>query len=210
MRTTIFVGLVVALGCVFAPQASAKGPVAVCGPRACVTLGSEVDVRWWGPADAAQARPPAPAPFFKLRFTAHEGDPLAYWVPSTGLLRSGARAGGPIWFTPSADEAALLTRAAASLQPFAVPTRANVTVGYRSVPHGDWTYLRLFTMGTPVTTADVRHWLPVDMWGPDTPWTRCVDCLLVSRTAAYLKRSGEVVTIPSRIAYRVRHRLPLR
>ncbi|HEV8250197.1 MAG TPA: hypothetical protein VGQ15_09515 [Gaiellaceae bacterium] len=208
MRTIVFAAL--ALACVFVPQASAKGPIALCGPAACATLGSETSLRWWGPADGSHVAPPAPAQFFKLRFSAHEGDPLAYWVPSTGLLRTGARPGGPVWFQPSSEEAALLTQAAASLQPFTAPTRANVTVEYRSVPRGDWSYLRLFTMGTPVPGANTRTWLPVDMWGPDTPWTNCVDCLLVSRTDAYLKRSGDVMRIPLRIAYRVRHRLPLR
>jgi len=207
MRWTLLAAL--ALACVFVPQASAKGPIAVCGPKACALLGDETALSWWPPNEAAVA-PPAPAAFFKLRFAAHESDPLAYWVPSAGLLRTGARAGGPIWFRPSADEAALLTQAVASLRPFAAPTRVNVTVNYRSVPSGDWTYLRLFTVGVSAGTADVRHWLPVDMWGPDSPWTKCVDCLLISRGGAYLKRSGDVVSIPSRIADRVRHRLPLR
>jgi hypothetical protein len=207
MRRTLLAAL--ALACIFVPQASAKGPIAVCGPNACVTLGDETAIQWWASDDAAVA-PPAPAAFFKLRFAAHQSDPLAYWVPSAGLLRTGARAGGPVWFRPSAEEAALLTQAIASVRPFAAPTRANVTVNYQSVPRGDWTYLRLFTVGTPVTTADVRHWLPVDMWGPDSPWTKCVDCLLISRSGAYLKRSADLLSIPPRTADRVRHRLPLR
>jgi hypothetical protein len=207
MRTTILAALALAL--VFVPQASAKGPIAVCGPKACITLGDEAAISWWASDDAAVS-PSAPAAFLELRFAAHESDALAYWVPSAGLLRTGARAGGPVWFRPSVEEAALLTEAAASLRPFAAPTRVNVTVNYRSVPRGDWTYLRLFTAGTPVATAEVRHWLPVDMWGPNSPWTKCVDCLLVSRSGAYLKRSGVVMSIPHRVADRIRHRLPLR
>jgi hypothetical protein len=201
----------VAAACIVVPQASAKGPLALCGPNACVTLAGETAVNWSPPADGSHATPSAPAPFLKLRFADHEGAPLAYWVPSAGLLRTAPFIGAPVWFKPTDEDAALLTQTATSLRPFAAPTRVNVTVNFRTVPRGDLSYLRLFTMGTPVAAASTRGWLPVDMAGPETPWTRCYDCLWVSRTGAWLKRSdGTLLSIPSRIAYLVRHRLPLR
>jgi hypothetical protein len=211
MRKTVLAAM--ALACVFVPQASAKGPIVLCGPAACAALGSETEtpVRWWGSADGSHVAPVAPAPFFKLRFAAHQSDALAFLVPSAGVLRTAPQGGGSVWFQPSADEAELLTQAAASLRPFAAPTRVTVTVNFRTVQRGAWGYLRLFTMGTSVASADTRGWLPVDTWGAETPWTQCYDCLWVSRTGAYLKRSGgDLLRIPARTAERVRHRLPLR
>jgi hypothetical protein len=194
------------VACSLVPQASAKGPISLCGAGSCAELAASV--RWWPDAFDSHVRPVAPVPFFKLTW-GHPGV-LAYWIPSTGVLRLAPQGGGAMWVRPTVEEAEELARASAGLTAFAAPTRVTVTVNDRSV-QGDASYLRLFTMGRSVTTpAPARRWLPVDFWGAETPWTQCMYCLWISRTGAWLRRAdGDVVAIPMRIANRVRARQPL-
>jgi hypothetical protein len=215
MRHGVFdprkLGVVLAIACCFVPQASAKGALALCGTGACVQIGSEGNspVRWLADAYESHVAATAPAPFFKLRF-AGGSDVLAYWVPSAGVLRLQPR-GGNWWVRPSADEAAVLAQASATLRPFPAPRRMTVTVDDFVVPRGGSTYLRLFTTGTPMANPPhVRRWLAIDWWGGKTPWTDGLwGFMSVSRTGPYLKRDGDIVRIRPRIADRIRHRLPL-
>lgn len=194
------------VACSVVPQASAKGPISLCGAGGgCAELAAAV--RWWPDGFDTHVTPVAPAPFLKLTW-GHPGV-LAYWIPSKGVLRLVPQGGGALWVRPSIDEVGELTRASAGLTPFPAPRRVTVTVNGRSVRGGE-TYLRLFTLGRPVA-GPVRSmgWLPVDFWGAETPWTQCLYCLWVSKAGAWLRRAdGDVVAIPMRVAERVRARLP--
>lgn len=204
-------GAVLAIACCFVPQASAKGALALCGVGGGVQIGSEGSspVRWLADAYESHVTPAAPGPFFRLRF-AGGSDVLAYWVPAAGVLRLEPR-GGNWWVRPSADEAAALEQASATLRPFPAPRRVTVTVDDYVVPRGASTYLRLFTMGVPTANPPrVGRWLSIDWWGGKTPWTDGLwGFMSISRAGPYLRRDGDVVRIRPRVADRIRHRLPL-
>jgi hypothetical protein len=137
-----------------------------------VPVGSEeTSGLWWYSPDESRVAPVASAPFYKLSF-ADIGESLAYWIPGAGVVRTAPQGGGAVWIRPRPEESVLLIDSAATLRPFAAPTRASVTVGYRDVPRGASAYLRLFTMGKPVSHENgARGWIRIYVWTGDTPWT---------------------------------------
>jgi hypothetical protein len=206
-----WLSVLLACACVLVPQASAKGPISLCGVGSCVQIGTqETSVRWWGGAYESHVAPVAPAPFFKLRF-ANGYAPLAYWVPSVGVLRVLSQNGPAIWVQPRPDEIEALNQAAASLRAFAAPKRVTVAVDAELVRRGAATYFRLFTMGTPVGRATgAKGWLPIDLRGGETPWTDAYSWMWISKAGGFLKHpDGDVRKISLRLAQRVRNRLPL-
>lgn len=204
--------LVAALALALAPQAFAKGPVVLCGAGGCNRLEDETAsaVRYWGDAGDPRVAPPAPAPFYKLEFADLPGV-LAYWIPSAGVLRlSLAQAGPVIWSPALPDETTLLANAAAGLTPFAAPRTVTVAVDNRAARRPA-TYLRLYTLGTPVQSwRGARGWLPIYLFGDETPWTDGLTFMWISKHGSFLKRGdGDVMRIPARVAAEIRHRLPL-
>jgi hypothetical protein len=206
--------LVVALASavVFAPQAAAKGPVMLCGARACAPLVDE------GPAvsgllavgSQTPAQRPAPSPYYIVRFK-DATQPLGFWVPGARVLQVGASTtSSPGWVQPQPDMATLLLAAAdTGLAPY-TPHAEVVTVGAHEVarPRG---YLRLYTLGTPTTERPDRHaWVQIWITAGTSPWTNTADSSLwVSFAGPYLLRDGQVLRIPQALALRIRHRLPL-
>jgi hypothetical protein len=203
--------VVISLAFAIAPQALAKGPIILCGAGLCAPVGTAetTPVRWLGEDDGHVA-PVAPAPFFKLQLDGISGL-IGYWIPSSSVLRLSKSQGGPaVWLQPRFDEVAALTQAAETLRPFAAPKRATVAVNNVIVRQSS-TYLRLFTLGVPVATwTGANGWLPIYIWGAETPWTDGLNFMSISRAGSFLKRGdGDVVEVPARIADRIRHRLPL-
>jgi hypothetical protein len=196
-----------ALALVIVPQASAKGPVVLCGTGGCVPLGSDAAGLRFSSGDGAHVDPVPAGPFFKLRFGAAGGS-LGYWVPKAGIMRTGLQSGYGSWTRPSAEESALLADAASTLRPFAAPRHASVTVGSHGVRRGTWTYLRLFTMGTPVTRAvGAKSWIRLLVWTGDSPWSAI---MWISKSNSFLDRGGgQIVQLSPKVADRIRHRLPL-
>ena len=203
--------VVASVALALAPQALAKGPISLCGVDGCAPVGTveTSPVPRLG-EDAIQIAPVAPVPFFKLQLDGISGL-IGYWIPSGSVLRLSETQGGPaIWLQPRVDEVAALVKAAETLRPFAAPKRATVAVNNTIVLHSS-TYLRLFTIGVPVATwSGANGWLPIYIWGSDTPWTDGLNFMSISRNRSFLKRAdGDVVKIPARVADRIRHRLPL-
>jgi hypothetical protein len=206
--------VVVAVALAVAPQVLAKGPINLCGVGGCAPVGTAETspVRWLASEYPVHGAPVAPASFFKLQRDASGSSGLiGYWIPSGSVLRLSESQGGPaVWLRPSFDEAAALTKAAETLRPFAAPKHATVAVNNVIVRRSS-TYFRLFTIGVPVATwRGANGWLPIYMWGSETPWTDGLNFMSISRNGPFLKRSdGDVVKIPARVAARIRHRLPL-
>lgn len=203
--------ILVACALVVVPNASAKGPVSVCGVGSCAQVGTaESTVRWWGGAYETHVAPVAPAPFFALTFAVY-ARPVAYWVPSAGVLRVASPSGPAIWVQPTANELAALAQAAGSLRPFSAPQRVKVAVDGQPVRRGQATYFRLFTMGAPVARAvGAKGWLPIDFRGAETPWTDSYAWMWISKAGRYLKHPyGDVMRISLGTARRIRARLPL-
>ncbi len=202
-----------ALVLAFAPAASAKGPISICGASGCAVLGQEGQppIRLFGADPAAPTvSAPAPAAYFVICFgdSAVGGSALAYWIPSAGVLRL---QGQPWrWVAALSGEDALLREQTAGLQPFTPPTRPSVYVDYNPVKRSDG-YLRLLTMGTPVAAApSATAWLEIWFMGRrSSPWTDGTTSLEISRKGNLLKRDGQVFRISSVMARRIRARLPL-
>lgn len=204
--------LVAALALVLVPQAAAKGPIVLCGPGKCMPIEDEAanTVRYGGSAGDARTLPPAPSAFYELRFSDLPGA-LAYWIPSAGVLRLSVAQAGPVYWSPTLPaETSLLTSVAAHLAPFPAPRTVDVAVDSHAVRRPA-TYLRLFTLGTPVQRwPGAGGWLPVYLFGDETPWTDGLVFMWISRHGSYLRRGdGDVVRIPARDASRIRARLPL-
>ena len=110
---------------------------------------------------------------------------------------------GGSWTRPSGEESALLADAASTLRPFAAPRRASVTVGSQGVHRGGSTYLRLFTMGTPVNRAvGAKSWVRLYIWTGDSPWSAI---MWISRTNSFLDRGGDqIVQLSPEVATRIR------
>lgn len=204
--------VIISVALAITPQALAKGPISLCGVGGCALVGTveTSPVRWLASEYAGHVAPVAPAPFFKLQTGGYSGL-IGYWIPSGSVLRLSQQQGGPaLWFQPRFGEVAALTQAAATLQPFPAPKRATVAVNNTIVRHSA-SYLRLFTIGVPVATwTGAKGWLPIYMWGSETPWTDGLNFMSISKAGSFLKRGdGDILKIPARVADRIRHRLPL-
>jgi hypothetical protein len=203
-----WIAVAVVFACLAVPQASAKGPVVLCGMDGCRDLGTEPFFQWLPAAYKAHVRPAAPGAFYKLRIGDHS---LAYWVPSTRVLRVSDGDGPATWVQPRPTDLALLGEVSSGLQPFPAPTRADAMVDLVDVPRGSATYLRLFTMGTLARSpVRAKRWLDIDIFGGNTPWTDGRYWMWVAKTGPYMRHvDGDVMRISPRVASRIRQRLPL-
>jgi hypothetical protein len=215
MRKLIFVlCAVAAFG--LAPSALGKGPIELCGSNGCAKLADEagaapmIPLGISGPS-VQRLDPAAPAPYYRIGFGEGTGRSLAYWIPSSSVLRVVDANGLAAWVAADPDAKAVLDRVAARLTAFAAPTAASALVDRRQASGGA-TYLDLYTIGTrtlrwPRTVA----WVPVTVTdGSSTPWTDGANSLWISRKGGYLRRDGTVARIPAAIADRIRARLALR
>jgi hypothetical protein len=202
------------VGLAFAPAAQAKGPLQICGASRCTLLGTEMQppVRIVGvdPSTTPLVAPPAPAPYYVIRFTPFS-DPLAYWIPSASLLRlvgSSTSVTGQ-WVATLPVEEGLLRDKAAGIEAYPAPTRTTAYVDYEPVKRATG-YLRLWTIGTPVAAAPPTRWLEVWLFGGRSPWNDRNTLFWISRKGSFLKRDdGVVLRIPASIADRIRKRQPL-
>jgi hypothetical protein len=211
MGRTILLGAVAAAALlVVAPSALAKGPLQVCGASGCVELGPETDAgKWIGSAPGASSlAPPAPAPYFVVRF-AEFGGALSYWIPSASVLRT-FQSTSVVWSAVTPETQAELARITTGMQPYAAPKRVVAFVDYDNVKRGE-TYLRLYTIGTPVAAAPPGStvWLGIWLHGGTSPWNDGMSSFWISAKGNLLKRDGQVLQISPAVAKRIRAHLPL-
>lgn len=208
MARLALVGMLVAV-VLLAPPARAKGPLQLCGWAGCAQLGDDAtEVAWlagsYGSAD--RLPPPAPAPYFVLRFS-EVPSVVAYWLPEADVLRVGGN--HLSWVRTAPDDRAVLASAAAALRPYPAPRQARAAVDGKPVRGGS-TYLRLYTVGTPVSSGrSPSGWLGIWISGRQTPWTDGRNELWISRRGTLLRRDGQLVRLPRALAERIRARQPL-
>jgi hypothetical protein len=208
-RTILLAALALAALFVVAPSALAKGPLQVCGASGCVDLAPETETgKWVSAPGGSSLAPPAPAPYFVLRF-AEFGSSLGYWIPSASVLRT-FQSTTAVWSAVSPETQATLVQLTAGLQPYAAPKRAVAFVDYDNVKRGE-TYLRLYTIGTPVVASPPAStvWLGIWLHGGTSPWTDGMSSFWISQKGNLLKRDGQVLRIPGAVAKRIRAHLPL-
>jgi hypothetical protein len=142
-----------------------------------------------------------------LRFADISGT-LAYWVPSVSALRIVPQNEPAAWVAALPAEVSLLRDRTAGLRPYAPPLRVKAYVDWEPVklPFG---WLKLATIGKPVTAAATRKWLDIWLVGGASPWNDGSAHLAIARTGNYLLRDGITLTIPKQVADRIRKRLPL-
>jgi hypothetical protein len=202
--------LAVLVAAVVAPAGHAKGPLQVCGASGCATLGPEADAPIWvaNMPGASSLTPPAPAPYFVVRF-AEFGAAQAYWIPSASVLRS-FQSTTAVWAAIAPDAEAALITLTAGLQPYPAPKRTVAFVDYENVKRGE-TYLRLYTIGTPVVASPPAstRWLGIWLHGGTSPWNDGMSSFWISEKGSLLKRDGQVLRIPPAVAKRIRAHLPL-
>ena len=208
--TLVVVALAAAL--TVAPAGQAKGPFVVCGSSGCSVLSDETQpmVRILGVDGSTPTLAPiAPAPYFIVRFSDFS-EPLAFWIPSASVLRLVPQNGSGVWVATLSSEEALLRDRTAGIKPYPAATRASAYVDYEAVKRGN-SYLRLFTIGTPVAAApSTTKWLEVWVRGGHSPWNDGTALFWISRKGSLLKRDdGAVLKISPDVARRIRARLPL-
>ena len=218
MRNVVLVFIIAVAAVFVAPPALAKGPVVICGTTRCAPLGDEQSVLNWSLgyySPSTRVAPAAPSSYFVIRFPDYGGT-LAYWIPIAGVLRVGG-SNNTAWVRPRSDELTALQTATAGLEPYAPPRVAQAAVDadpakpidMRSA-RGGTTYLRLYTLGRPVSSAPgVGAWLQIWVMGSPTPWTDGQNSLWISRRGALLRRDGMIARVPVSIADKIRSRAPL-
>jgi hypothetical protein len=208
-RTLLPVALVAAAALAAAPAGLAKGSLEVCGASGCAALGPESDASTWlGAAPGASSLPPpAPAPYFVLRFNDIAAT-VAYWIPSASIMRT-VQSNTVVWVALAPDPEGALLRLTAGLQPYPAPKRAAAFIDYENVKGGT-TYMRLYTIGTPVESVPSSTvWLAIWLHGGTSPWNDGMSSFRISKTGNLLKRDGQVLRISPAIAKRIRAHQPL-
>jgi hypothetical protein len=211
MRLLLVVGVLALLGLSHqAGSAWAKGPVEICGGNGCKRLRAEthVAVNLGTLAGRERVGPATPARFFSIRFRNAPGSPLAYWIPAANILRIGYQRA--LWVRPGVAEVTRLRAATTGLRPLPPPKNVTAAVDLEPVA-GDLSYLRLYTVGEPTTSAaNNGGWLKILIFQDrPTPWADGKNTLWISRQGALLRRDGQLVAIPPAVATQVRARLPL-
>ncbi len=209
-RTTLLAAIVAAAALAAAPPGLAKGPLQACGVSGCVDIAPETDTgRWIGSTPGASSlAPPAPAPYFVLRL-GEFGGASAFWIPSASVIRT-FQSTSVVWSAVAPETQAALVQLTSGLQPFAAPKRAVAFVDYDNVKRGE-TYLRLYTIGTPVVSSPpaATVWLGIWLHGGKSPWNDGMSSFWISQKGNLLKRDGQVLRIPAAVAKRIRAHLPL-
>jgi hypothetical protein len=228
--------VVAAVAAGFAGAAPAKEPpraIRLCGVDGCRTVAdpSRVRVLLAAAASDVRVRPARPAAYYTIRYVWHDGSldvSRAYFVPAAGVLRTDA----PAAWVPLGHAAGIFLWTARGLRAFPAPRVTAAEVDGRPV-HDPASYLRLYRLvGQP--TADPagiqpstyawdyeqwsryyervrRHWLPVNVWtARASPWGDGDNYLWVGRRLPRLKRDGEVISIPPRLAACIRRAASVR
>lgn len=207
-RTILLAALAAAVLLVAAPAALAKGPLQVCGASGCAVLGPEGQSPIGLGDRGGTLAPPAPAPYYVVRFSGMSVA-AAYWIPSVSVLRLFTN-GPAVWVAALPAEEAVLRAQTAGLQPYPAPKHVAAFVDDGNVRAGD-TYLRLYTIGTPVVLAPPAstEWLGIWLHGGTSPWTDGMSSFWISKKGSLLKRDDHVLQIPPALAKRIRAHLPL-
>jgi hypothetical protein len=136
------------------------------------------------------------------------GGTQAYWIPSVSMVRT-FQSTRVVWASVAPEAEAALVQLTAGLQPYAAPKRVVAFVDYDNVKRGE-TYLRLYTIGTPVVSPPASTaWLGIWLHGGTSPWNDGMSSFWISEKGSLLKRDGQVLRISPAIAKRIRAHLPL-
>jgi hypothetical protein len=219
-RLTLTVSVAVAVF-VWAAPAQAKELVSAkaCGAAGCKEIKSPALLKSLIRVLEAQSEPvttrtPAPAPFFRLEFTA-KGDKgstpsfTQYYVRTPALVAMETNPDAWTW-VKAGPLRSLFERVTAGVTPFPAPAIAKVTVGGKAVLDPG-SYTRLFTLDSLTNDyPDNGDWTSIrlETAGP-SPWSTGAATLEYSPGKNVLWRGTEFVKVPSALASRLEQRRSL-
>jgi hypothetical protein len=206
---------------VFAAVGEAKELTAfkACGAGGCKEITSPALLRSLIRGVEAQGEPvttrtPAPAPYFRLEFTA-KGDEgstpsfTQYYTRSPALVAMETNPGAWTW-VKAGPLRSLFDRVTVDVKPFAAPTIASVKVGGRAVTDPA-SYTRLFSLDSLTNDyPDNGDWTTIRLeTAGSSPWSTGAATLEYSPGKNVLWRGAEFVKVPSALASRLEQRKSL-
>jgi hypothetical protein len=198
----------------FAGAAQAKAPPGgfdVCGPSACVHLGSaDAEQFWIRTSSRGMPAVTVPTRFYLLRWSWSPGEEdTAYLVLDAQAIRWNSGPGhGAGWggVDPSAIDQVL--QAASGIEPYPAPTLTRVTVGGREVSAPE-TYIRLLAGKPAWAPVGGRWWRVTFESATSSPWTDGSAIVRLSRSHPYVSIDGRLFRLPRPVVRHARRGLPL-
>ncbi len=204
-----------------APGATESGyGIRICGPHKSVAVKSALaqSVPTAYVAGLRAAAPARPQSFYKIQLdvsrscnVSFPNAPIAFYVPAAAEVRIlDATGAAAFWVHLPRNVNNVLRKAAHRVKPFPAPrTLASAEISHQLAAKPS-TYLRLYTVGTPVRHAPgAGSWNRITLTGPPSPWSDGWNSLQISRRADYLRRDGQPVRIPASVAVRIRRGAPI-
>jgi hypothetical protein len=196
-------------------QAKELSSFKACGAAGCKVVTAPATLRALIQALELQGEPvttdtPAPAPFFRLEFTAKGDEGMSpsftqYYVPSTGTIAIHPEAGSWAWIDAAALRS-LFRKVTAGLTPYGRPTFTRAALG-RDALAAPASYARLFTLhGSTDDLPAEADWIPITFGAAaPSPWTTQAATLEYSPSKNVLWRGVEYIKLPGRLAGNLEH-----
>jgi hypothetical protein len=186
--------------------------IAVCGLKKSITIPNLGDTMPLGYVPTLHpAAPASPQPFYKLQIAQGASScnepqlASGFYIRGANEIRIRGAAGSALWVRLSTHTSKILRDATRRLAPFPKPRKLASAIVDRQLAPRPSSYLRLYTVGTPVRSAPATgSWVSIVLTGSASPWTDGNNSLSVSARGSYLKRDGQLLRIPAVVARRVR------
>lgn len=219
-RYLVVISLAAAMLVLAAPaEAKELASFKACGAAGCKEIKSPSLLRSLIKGVEAQGEPvttrtPAPAPFFRLEFTA-KGDEgstpsfTQYYTRSPALVAMETNPGAWTW-VKAGRLSSLFERVTAGVKPFAAPTISSVKIGGKPVADPR-SYARLFALDSLTNDyPDNGDWTTIRLeTAGASPWSTGAATLEYSPGKNVLWRGAEFVKVPSALASRLEQRKSL-
>lgn len=198
-----------------AAQSKELSSFKACGASGCKSVTAPATLRALIRAIELQGEPvttatPAPAPFFRLEFTAKDDEAVGpsftqYYVPSREVVAIETDPEATAWVRAGALNS-LYERVTAGVTPFGKPTFTRAALGGEAVSDAA-SYSRLFTLrGSTDDFPDDPDWMPISLGSArPSPWTTSAATLEYSPSKNVLWRGVEYVKLPDRLADNLEH-----
>ncbi len=196
-------------------QAKELSSFKACGAAGCKAVTTPATLRALIQALELQGEPvttatPAPAPFFRLEFTAKGDEGMSpsftqYYVPAGGVIAIHPEAGSWAWID-AASLRSLYRKVTAGLTPYGTPTFTRAALGADALA-APASYSRLFTLtGSTDDLPTEADWIPITFGAAaPSPWTTQAATLEYSPSKNVLWRGVEYIKLPGRLAKNVEH-----
>jgi hypothetical protein len=196
-------------------QAKELSSFKACGAAGCKAVTARTTLRALIKALELQGEPvttdtPAPAPFFRLEFTAKGDEGMSpsftqYYIPAGGVIAIHPEAGSWAWID-AASLRSLYRKVTAGLTPYGTPTFTRAALGGDALA-GPASYSRLFRLhGSTDDQPAEADWIAITLGAAaPSPWTTEAATLEYSPSTNVLWRGVEYVKLPGPLADNLEH-----